>query len=180
MPASPVPTPTEEELLAFGTLLARCGKIIESEISGSSMGETLPAGTRIRIQPLPAGDYAVGQIVAFVRGGTIFAHRIAYRTKQGLLTRGDNHSWCDLPVPADAVLGLVTDCHINGQWRKFADIPQGSPKQPWRNRVLETAVRIGMRLDIRLARRISRALKRLARVRRNLISDISPDASARP
>jgi hypothetical protein len=180
MPAHPVPSPTEEQFLAFGTLLARSGKIIESEISGTSMGRALPAGTRIRIQPLPAGDYGVGQIVAFVRGSTIFAHRIAYRTKQGVLTRGDNHSWCDLPMPVDAVLGLVAEWWTNGEWRRFADVPQLSPEQPWRIRMVETAVRAGMHVDIRLARRISRGLMRLARLRRNLRSEISPDGSARP
>lgn len=180
MPASPVPTPTEEQLLAFGTLLARSGKIIESEISGTSMGSTLPAGTRIRIQPLPVGDYRVGQIVTFVRGSTIFAHRIAYRTKLGALTRGDNHSWCDLPVSMDAILGLVIEWWINGEWQRFADVSQGSPAQPWRIRALETVVRAGMHVDIGLARRISRVLMRLARLRRNLTSEISPPGSARP
>jgi hypothetical protein len=179
MPVSPMPPPTEEQLLAFGTLLARSGKIIESEISGTSMGRTLPAGTLIRIQPLPAPDYGVGQIVAFVRGRTIFAHRIAYRTKRGVLTRGDNHPWCDSPMPVDAVLGLVTEWWINGEWRRLGQGPQGSSKQPWRIRVVETAVRVGMHLDIRLARRISRALMRLARLRRNISSE-TPDGSARP
>jgi hypothetical protein len=175
MPVSPVPSPTEEQLLAFGSLLARSGKIIESEISGTSMGMALPAGTRIRIQPLPAGKYGVGQIVAFVRGRTIFAHRVAYRTKQGVLTRGDNHSWCDLPTPAGAVLGLVTEWWINDKWQRFAEVPQRSPGQPWRIRVVETAVRAGMHLDIRLARHISRVLMRLVRLRRSLKSEISPD-----
>jgi hypothetical protein len=180
MPVNPVPSPTEDQLLAFGTLMARSGKVIESQISGTSMGRTLPAGTRIRIKPLPAGDYGVGQIVAFVRGSTIFAHRIAYRTMQGVLTRGDNHSWCDLPMPVDAVLGLVTEWCINGEWQRFAEVPQGSPEQPWRIRVVESAVRAGMHVDIRLASRISRALMRLARLRRNLRSEISPNGSARP
>jgi len=180
MPARHVPSPAEEQLLAFGTLLARSGKIIESEISGTSMGRALPAGARIRIQPLPGGNYGVGQIVAFVRGSTIFAHRVAYRTKQGLLTRGDNHSWCDLPVPVDAVLGLVTEWWINGEWQRIAAVPQDSPEQPWIIRALETAVHAGMRIDIRLARRISRALMGLARLRRNLRSEIPPDGSARP
>ena len=168
MPARAVPSPAEEQLLAFGTLLARSGKIIESEISGTSMGRALPAGTRIRIQPLPAGNYGIGQIVAFVRGSTIFAHRIVYCTKQGVLTRGDNHSWCDLPVPVDAVLGLVTEWRINGEWQRFADVPQDSPAQPRRIRVLETAVRAGMCVDIRLARRISRGLMWIDRQRRGL------------
>ena len=180
MPVSPMPSPAEDQLLAFATLLARSGKIIESEISGTSMGRTLPAGTRIRIQALPASDYEVGQIVAFVRGSTIFVHRIAYRSKQGVLTRGDNHSWCDLPMSVDAVLGLVTEWWINGEWQRVAEVPQGPPEQPWRIRVAEIAVRAGMHMDIRLARRISRALMRLARLRRNLRSQISADGSARP
>jgi len=172
MPADTLPTPTEKQLLAYGMLLARSGKIIESEISGTSMGRTLPAGSRIRIQPLPAYDYAVGQIVAFVRGSTIFAHRIAYRTKQGVLTRGDNHSWCDLPVPVDAVLGLVTEWFINGQWQRFVNVPQDLTEQPWKIRALEKAVRASMQIDIRLARHISRALMRLVRMRRNLAAEI--------
>jgi hypothetical protein len=180
MPARPVPSPTEQQVLAFGALLARSGKIIESEISGTSMGKALPPGTRIRIQPLPAGDYKVGQIVAFVRGSTIFAHRIAYRTKQGILTRGDNHLWCDLPMPVESVLGLVTQWWVNGEWQGFADVPQGSPKRPWRIRAMETAVRVGMHMDIRLASSISRVLMRLARLHRNLRSQISLDGSARP
>src|SRR5262249_54371402 len=163
MPASPLLTPSEEQLLAFGTLLARSGKIIGSEISGTSMGSTLPAGTLIRIQPLPAGDYRVGEIVAFVRGSTIFAHRIAYRTKLGVLTRGDNRSWCDLPVSMDAILGLVIEWWVNGEWQRFASLSQAVPTQPWSIRALETMVRAGMHMDIGLARRISRALMRLTR-----------------
>ena len=169
---STVPAPTEEQLLTFGTLLGRSGKLIESEISGTSMGRTLPAGTRIHIQPLPANEYGIGQIVAFVRGSTIFAHRIAYRTKQGVLTRGDNHSWCDLPVPVDAVLGLITEWFINGEWQRFVDVPQALTERPRRIRALETAVRASMRIDIRIARHISRALMRLVRLRRTLAAEI--------
>lgn len=169
MRASVAPVATEEQLLAFGTLLARSGTVIESQISGTSMGSTLPPGSRIRIQPLPVDQYRVGQTVAFVRGSTIFAHRIAYRTSQCVLTRGDNHSWCDLPVPVSAVLGVVTEWFINGEWQRFADAPEGAPVQPWRIRALEIAVRAGMLFDIRLARHISSAFMRLVRLRRHVI-----------
>lgn len=169
--SSVAPVASEEQLLAFGTLLARSGKVIESQISGTSMGSTLPPGSRIRIQPLPVEEYRVGQTVAFVRGSTIFAHRIAYRTRQCVLTRGDNHSWCDLPVPASAVLGVVTEWLINGEWQRFADAPEGASVQPWRIRALELAVRAGMLIDIRLAQHTSSALMRLARLRRHLTTE---------
>lgn len=171
MRASVVPAPTEEQLLAFGTLLAHSGKVIESEISGTSMGSTLPSGSRIRIQPLPAEEYRIGQTVAFVMGSTIFAHRIVYRTSQGVLTRGDNHSWCDLPVPVGAVLGVVTERFMDGEWQRFADAPERAPAQPWRSRALEIVVRAGMLIDIRLARQSSRALMGLVRLRRYLTTE---------
>jgi hypothetical protein len=164
MQASLVSQPTEEQLLAFGSLLARSGKVIESQISGTSMGITLPPGSRIRIQPLSVEEYQVGQTVAFVRGSMIFAHRIAYRTSQCVLTRGDNHAWSDLPMRAGAILGLVTECLINGQWQRFEDVPHGLPVQPWTKRVLETAVRTCMLIDIRLALQTSRALMDLVRL----------------
>jgi len=162
--------PTEEQLLAFGTLLARSGKIIESEISGTSMGKTLPSGSRVRIQPLPAEQYRAGQTVAFVRGSTIFAHRIVYRTAQAVLTRGDNHSWCDLPVPVGAVLGVVAERLIEGQWQRFADVPEALPVPPWRSQAVDLVVRVCMRIDIRVARRTLRTLMGLARLRRHLTS----------
>jgi hypothetical protein len=165
MRASVVAAPSEEELLALGTLLARSGKVIESEISGTSMGRTLPSGTRIRIQPPPNGEYRLGQTVAFVRGSTIYAHRVVYCTSQGVVTRGDNHSWCDLPVPIGAVLGVVTESFIGGEWHGFTDAPEGLPPQAWRSRALETAVRACMRIDIRLARHTLKALMSLVRFR---------------
>lgn len=171
MPANVVPTPTEEQLLAFGTLLARSGKIIESEISGTSMGRSLPPNCRIRIEPLPAEEYRVGQIVAFVQGSTIFAHRIAYRTSCGVLTRGDNHFWCDLPVPIEAVLGAIREWSIQGEWQRFADVPQSLHEQPWGIRALEVAVRASMQISIRLARRTSRTLMHLVRLRRRLTAE---------
>jgi hypothetical protein len=70
-----------------------------------------------------------------------------------------------LPVPVDAVLGLVTEWFINGQWQRFVNVPQDLTEQPWKIRALEKAVRASMQIDIRLARHISRALMRLVRMR---------------
>jgi hypothetical protein len=160
---------TGDQLLAFGALLGRSGKIIESEISGTSMGSTLPSGCRIRICPLPTAEYRPGQIVAFVAGEAIYAHRIVHRSREGVLTRGDSHSWCDLPVPSSAILGVVTEYLLDGDWHPL-DGAAFNRERPMRIRTLEILLRVCMLIDIRLAVRTSRSLIRLARWRRRLIA----------
>ena len=165
MPSSTVPGREREQLRAFGYLLARSGRIIESEISGTSMERTLPSGSKIRIQPLPAEEYRVGRIIAFVLSGTVFAHRIICRTRQGVLTRGDNRSLCDAPVPLDAVLGAVTEWFVDGEWQHFEGRPRFLFEQSKSIRTAEMLACACMRIDIRLAAHVSRGLMRLARLR---------------
>jgi len=163
-----------EQLLAFGALLGRSGKIIESEISGTSMGSTLPSGCRIRICPLPADEYRPGQVVAFVVGQAIYAHRIVGRTRQGVLTRGDNHSRCDLPMPANAILGVVSERMVNGQWLLFDErVPFESDRRT-RYRIIESLLFVCLQIDIRLAQRASRSLMWLGRWRRRLLAESPP------
>jgi len=162
--------PTGDQLLAFAALLGRSGKIIESEISGTSMGSTLPAGCRIRIRPLRAREYRPGQVVAFVSGDTVFAHRIISCSRQGVLTRGDNRSWCDLPLPWRTILGLVTERQVDGVWRPLADhIPLDHEGQGGR-RTVEALLLACLQIDIRLARFVSRTLMVMARWRGRFVS----------
>jgi hypothetical protein len=172
MPNTTDASATGDQLLAFGALLGRSGKSIESEISGTSMGSTLPSGCRIRICPLPAHGYRAGQVVAFVAGGRIFAHRIVHCSRQGVLTRGDNYAWCDLPVPVSAILGVVSERLVNGQWVLFdGGIPIASERRT-RRRIIQTLLLVCMQMDIRLARQASRTLMWLARWRRRLLTDV--------
>lgn len=159
---------TGDQLLAFGALLRRSGKTIESEISGTSMGSTLPPGCRIRIRPLSVEEYQAGQVVAFVAAGSLFAHRIVYRSGQGVLTRGDNHTWCDLPAPVGAILGVVSEYLVEGEWRLFDDSGPFERAIGKRRRMIENLLRLFLRIDIRLARRASRILMWFARWRRNM------------
>lgn len=161
---------TGDQVLAFGALLGRSGKIIESEISGTSMGSTLPSGCRIRICPLPNGEYHPGQVVAFVASEAIYAHRIVHRSREGVLTRGDGHSWCDLPVPSCAILGVVTEYLLDGEWRAL-ESAAFNRERPNRERVHEILLRICMQIDIRLAVRASRGLIRLSRWRHHLVAE---------
>jgi hypothetical protein len=170
MPAIGCARPTEDQLVAFGALLGRSGKIIESEISGTSMGSTLPAGRRIRIRPLPFNWYRPGQVVAFVSGNKVFAHRIVCCTRQGALTRGDNRTLCDLPVPTRAILGLVTESQVDGQWCSLAECAGFSREKQRRRQSTEFVLRLSMRIDIRVARFLSRTLMALVLSRRRLLN----------
>lgn len=152
-----------DQLLAFRVLLGRSGKVIESEISGTSMGSTLPSGCRIRIRALSSEEYRTGQVVAFVAGSALFAHRIVYRSRESVLTRGDSHSWCDLPVPMSAILGVVSERLVNGEWHLFDGSVPFECERRKRSRIIETLLRVCLRIDIRLARHASRILMWLAR-----------------
>jgi len=169
-----VPKSTGDQILAFGALLGRSGKTIESEISGTSMGSTLPSGCRIRILPLSNEEYRKGQVVAFVAGSAIFAHRIVYRSGQGVLTRGDNHALCDLPVPVGTILGVVSECLMDGEWRPFDDSVPHSYGTGKRSRMIETLLRVCLRIDIGLAKRASRMLMRIARWRQRFVPERVP------
>jgi len=169
-------SPTGDQLHALGALLGRSGKIIESEISGTSMGSTLPPGSRIRIRPLHQADYRQGQVVAFVSGHSVFAHRIISRSRQGVLTRGDNRSWCDLPLPWPALLGLVTESRINGVWRRVHQHSSCERRSVGAGRSVDTLLRVSLKVDIRLARFASRTLMLVALWRHRLFrSKRSPE-----
>src|SRR5215469_3833266 len=166
MPTTNFPDSAGDQLLAFGALLGRSGKIIESVICGTSMGSTLPTGCQIRIHPLSVSDYHAGQVVAFVSGGAIFAHRIVYRSGHGVLTRGDSRSLCDLPVPFDTVLGVVTEYLLDGEWRPLQNGVEFDCERRRSSLVAEMLLRRCLQIDVRLARRIARILMQLARWRR--------------
>jgi hypothetical protein len=165
-----IPDSNGDQMLAFGTLLGRSGKVIESEISGTSMGSTLPSGCHIRIRPVSNEEYHAGQVVAIVAGASLFAHRIVFRSRQGVLTRGDGHTWCDLPVPVGVILGVVTAFLVDGEWHLLGDIVSLDSGMKKRNRMIETLLRVFLQIDIGLAQRAWRMLMLLARWHRRLVS----------
>ena len=174
MPTTMVPNSTGHQLLALGALLGRSGRVIESEISGSSMGSTLPSGCRIRIHRLTLEQYRPGQVIAFIARGRLFAHRIVCRSRQGVLTRGDTHAWCDLPVPVCFILGVVAERFLDGKWCPFSEAPPFDCQRSTQHRMIETLLRGCMQIDIRLADKVLRILMWFARRRRLLFEQICP------
>jgi hypothetical protein len=109
----------EASATALAPLLKQSGLEIESEVRGSSMHPTLPAGSRIRIRCGSAASRP-GDIVAIVADPPI-VHRVVShqrcRSRQYTITRGDASWYCDLPVTDDQILGTVCEQQEGGSWR---------------------------------------------------------------
>ena len=63
----------------FWQLLRGSGATFEATVAGVSMLPTLADAARIRIEPRPEGDYAVGDVVVCVLRDELYAHRIVRR-----------------------------------------------------------------------------------------------------
>jgi hypothetical protein len=91
-----------------------------------------------------------------------------------ILTRGDNHSRCDLPVPANDILSAVSERMVNGQRLLFDDrVPFESDRRT-RHRIIERLLLVCPQIDVRLAQRASRSLMWLGRWRRWLLAKLQP------
>jgi hypothetical protein len=130
------------------------------------MGAAIPRGARIRIVFDGATTPCEGDVVAFLDGGRIVAHRVVARCGHGerttLLTRGDARLLCDAPVPADAVLGRVSECDPGTGWQ-----PVGAPPALPRRERIVAAVLLGLlravlAVDARAAARLAGAMESAA------------------
>ncbi len=162
------PRSDAEWSLALAPLLQRTGRVIESEISGVSMGSTLPAGTRIRIQCEDPASARLGTVVAIMAERGLFGHRLLWRgtDRRGyptVLTRGDGSPVCDPPVAADRILGEITHWYAAPEWRPVpvADAAPRLRRVPAGLMLL--AVRLAVAIDLRLATRVAAAFAALHR-----------------
>lgn len=109
------------ESQTFWDLLRSSGCVFEADVKGSSMEPTLPDGARVRIRPVPAEEYRTGHVVACVASGELFAHRIVFcglrgRSRDVVITQGDNLLLCDPPTRKSDILGLVSEYLAAGKW----------------------------------------------------------------
>ena len=127
-------------ILTVASHLRAPDRTIESTVLGVSMGRTMPAGSRIRIELAPPRRYARGEVIAFVAGPHVIVHRVVRPargwTERHLLPRGDA-AWCpDPPLDAEHVLGAVVAIQRNRRWTPVDD----RPPQPWPTRILTAVV----------------------------------------
>ncbi len=127
--------------IALASLLARRDDYLEARVEGRSMGATLPEGTMIRVRPGRNHDVAPGDVVAIAVNEKVVVHRIlrvvldrpathAGRAAGGampdvlLLTRGDNETLPDPPVPVAWVIGPVIEARIGERpWGSVGPVP---------------------------------------------------------
>jgi hypothetical protein len=104
-------------------LLKQAGTTLECELSGASMGSSIPDGSRLRLRFVHEPELAIGDVVAFDAAGTVIVHRIVGLGRFGparsyVVTRGDGSLLIDHPVPRAAVLGIVQEWTRDGRWQR--------------------------------------------------------------
>ncbi|HMH53016.1 MAG TPA: hypothetical protein VK548_22450 [Candidatus Acidoferrum sp.] len=107
-------------ILTVASALRAPNRTIESTVLGGSMGATMRAGSRIRIELGRPRRYDPGEVIAFVAGEHVVVHRVVRRARRWpdgyVLTRGDATVLPDQPVGTDRVLGAVTAIQQGGSW----------------------------------------------------------------
>lgn len=161
--ASTLDTP---HLRTYAELLSRAGRTLESSIRGSSMGDTIPDGSRIRIQWRDGNRYLPGQIVACVEDGFLFAHRIVHVRGDAIITQGDGWILCDPPFRVSQVVGEVIACSVGGEWRSPAGEAARLASDARAARLQVRIIAMCLRVDLAFARFVARQMVRLKLSRR--------------
>jgi len=80
-------------------------------LGGCSMIPALRPGDAVRVQ---AGDIAIGDIVVFLRGDHLCAHRLLSVANGQAIARGDANRKLDDPFPVEQILGRVISLQRQG------------------------------------------------------------------
>ncbi len=128
-------------------LLRRRGAEVECEVRGGSMGSAVPEGATVRIRLDGAAGAPVGAVVAILLDGMLSVHRLvgwgrSAAARGWAVTLGDANTFCDAPLPPEAVLGRVTAVRLHdaGGWQP----PPPAPSQPRLRRLAGGAVRVAV------------------------------------
>lgn len=164
----------DERTLATLEVLRRSGGEIESTVRGNSMGQTLPAGTRIRIACGPCADLADGAAIAVVAGDAMIGHRLVGRCRdrrgrEALLIRGDATLICDPPIDPALIVGQITCRQAGAGWQPVPPAPYRGPWGAFLAAAILGCVRAFARLDVpQTAVAHEHLLTLMLRVRRKL------------
>jgi hypothetical protein len=157
-----IPCPLDAtHLRAYVELLSRAGRTLESSIQGSSMGETIPNGSRICIERTDGNNYRPGQIVACLEHGLLFAHRVVHVGRDAVITQGDGWILCDPPLPVSQVIGEVISYRTTGDWHLPASKAARSLPDARSARRQVRIIAVCLRVNLTFARFIARQLIRL-------------------
>ena len=85
---------------------------------------TLPADCEIELAPL-SPSVKLGELIVFVAGDTLIAHRLVRRTGGYWIAQGDHRRVPDRPIRPDQVVGCVRAAYQNNRrcWpRRFSSV----------------------------------------------------------
>jgi hypothetical protein len=89
---------------------------VRIRVQGSSMLPSIRPGDEIEIRAARFDDLDAGGVIAYLRAGRLFVHRLVERdTQQLLVTRGDTLPQADAPVSESELLGSVAAVFRNGK-----------------------------------------------------------------
>lgn len=98
-------------------------KPFQIEAQGNSMYPILKNGDVVECVKTPFSRIRVNDVIIHLKKENIFVtHRVIYRTKHYLVTRGDNNIQADEYVYKNAVFAKVVRFSRKGQWYGIADI----------------------------------------------------------
>jgi signal peptidase I len=95
------------------------GIAVHARAAGPSMCPLIRDGDRVLIEPGSAADLRIGDVVLYRNEGHYIIHRLVKKAGPGtVITRGDNRTWDDPPVPVGNIMGTVVQ--IEGRGRRVA------------------------------------------------------------
>ena len=154
-------------ILTVASGLRAPDRTIESTVKGPSMGRTMPAGSRIRIELGARRHYDLGEVIAFVAGQHVVVHRVVGQPRGGhVLTRGDAEVLPDPPIDEEQVLGAVSAIQQGGYWTPVERLSS----QSFPARVLASAVLATVACAFHASPGAAAVLVRLLRRGRSLLT----------
>jgi hypothetical protein len=145
-----------DEPAGLAGVFRQCDRVLECTTAGTSMGATLPPGSRIRFRCGP-NEPRLGDVVVLVFGqADLLAHRVVGagrgpRAREYLLTRGDGSVLCDQPIQRAAVLGIVLDTATDAGWRSLAPPRSSGFGRRLTATLHRWAMLAALELDVRIA-----------------------------
>lgn len=130
--------------LEISQAILQKGKLLRIPAVGSSMFPTSQSGDTITVKPAKATDVSVGDVIVYVRGKRMIAHRlISKRIRNNeivLICQGEFFSKPDPLIEGRQVLGKVVAVKRNGRnirfdtfWRRLIGLllAKTAPLRPW-------------------------------------------------
>jgi len=90
-------------------------KTIPLKSQGSSMFPILQPNDTIYFKKIPFSNIKVNDLLVFKKKNQLITHRVIYKTKKYLITKGDNNPNCDGKIYPKQVVGKVYQIKRNGQ-----------------------------------------------------------------